>query len=82
MQTKAKPERFVLIGKTIRITNARNKTTEGTEGKVIDETKNTITIMTTKGRKTIIKDQATIGIGDKKISGKNLAGRIEARIKQ
>jgi RNase P/RNase MRP subunit p29 len=47
------------IGKTIRITAARNQSLVGKKGLVIDETKNTITIRTTAKNITIIKDQIT-----------------------
>jgi len=48
----------VLIGKTITITESKNKSITNKHGKVIDETKNTITITTPK-QLTIIKDQIT-----------------------
>jgi RNase P/RNase MRP subunit p29 len=53
----------MLIGKTITIREAKNRSIEGKHGTVIDETKNTITIRTTDitNKKhtdiTIIKDQ-------------------------
>ena len=47
----------MLIGKNITITSAKNKTYENKEGKVLDETKNTITIQTQDKELTIIKDQ-------------------------
>ncbi|MEM4336730.1 MAG: ribonuclease P protein subunit [Candidatus Woesearchaeota archaeon] len=46
-----------LIGKEIIIKEAKNKTLIGAEGKVIDETKNTIKILKDKKEKTIIKNQ-------------------------
>jgi len=82
MQNKKKTERTAIIGKLIRVEDAANKTIIGINGKIIDETKNTITIQTTKGIKKIIKDQTTIMIDNRKINGKNLIGRAEARIKQ
>jgi RNase P/RNase MRP subunit p29 len=47
----------MIIGKTITIKEAKNKTIQGQTGKVLDETKNTITIQTHKKQLTIIKDQ-------------------------
>jgi ribonuclease P protein subunit POP4 len=82
MQKQTKTERMVVIGKLIRIEDAANRSLIGINGKIIDETKNTITIQTTKGTKKIIKDQATIMINNKTINGKTLIGRTEARIKQ
>ena len=53
----------MLIGKTITITKAKNKSLTGKKGNVIDETKNTITLRTTTTPKskdiTIIKEQIT-----------------------
>jgi RNase P/RNase MRP subunit p29 len=82
MQKQAKPARTVLIGETIRIVSSKNKSLEGIGGKVTDETKNMLKIMTPKGEKTAIKDQITIKIGDKTINGEQIQGKIEARIKQ
>jgi len=82
LQKKAKTERLVLIGSIIQIEEAKNKALKGINGKIIDETKNTITIQTTKGTKKIIKDQTTIRINNKTIDGKKLIGRTESRIKQ
>lgn len=47
----------MMIGRSIKITYAQNKTLLNKHGEVIDETKNTITIKTDKGNKTIIKEQ-------------------------
>lgn len=76
-----------MIGKTIDVISADNKTLEGLTGQVLDETKNTITIKTPDGEKTLVKNQITISVPGKdnktkKIDGKQLSGRIEARIKQ
>lgn len=46
-----------MIGKRITIKEAKNKSIEGKTGKVLDETKNTITIQTNEKQITIIKDQ-------------------------
>lgn len=66
-----------LIGKKATITIHNNEF----EGQIIDETKNTITILTKTGRNTIIKNQATIKINNLLIDGKKLAKRPEERIK-
>ena len=73
---------MAIIGSSIQIEDAKNKTLTGTSGKIIDETRNTITIQTGKGTKKIIKEQATFKINNKTIEGKTLIGRTEARIKQ
>jgi len=45
------------IGKKIRIVKAKNKSLENIQGRVIDESKNMITIETEKGIKRLIKSQ-------------------------
>ncbi len=52
------------------------------EGKIIDETKNIITIRTRDGEKKILKNNAVIEINGKTMQGKNLAKRPEDRIKK
>jgi RNase P/RNase MRP subunit p29 len=47
----------VLIGKTITIRDAKNKSLAGKTGKVLDETRHTLTIQTQTTQLTIIKDQ-------------------------
>lgn len=47
----------MIIGKTITITDAKNRGLIGKRGLVLDETKNTITIKTQHKDITIIKDQ-------------------------
>ncbi len=51
------------------------------EGKIMDETKNTITIKTKKGIKKILKNNAKIEINGKIMQGKKLTKRPEDRIK-
>ena len=76
-----------LIGATIEIIGATNKVVMGKKGKVIDETKNTITIETSKGEKKILKNGVTIRIindkhfQEKIIDGKELLKRSYERIK-
>lgn len=82
MQKRPKPVRSAIIGETIQVTRANNKSLIGIHGKAIDETKNTITVMTDKGNKKLVKENITIKINDEEIIGEKLSGRIEARIKQ
>ena len=51
------------------------------KGKIIDETKNTLTLQTEKKPVKIIKKNATITIKGKKIAGKKIAKRPEDRVK-
>lgn len=74
-----------LIGIDIEIVDAMNKNQVGTKGRIIDETKNTITIIKDSKKKRIIKDQIefmTIYKGKKlRIKGRLLTKRSEDRIK-
>lgn len=47
----------LLIGKTIKITETKNKTMQEITGKVINETKNLLVIETNEGIKKLIKKQ-------------------------
>lgn len=70
-----------LIGTEAEVTDAKEKTLLGTKGTITDETRNTIRIKTSKGTKTIIKDQVELKIGDQTIDGRLLVGRTEERLK-
>ena len=65
----------VLIGKDIMVEGSHLK------GKVINETKQTLTIKTEKGKKKIIKHQHSFIINSSKVGGQELLGRPEERIK-
>ena len=72
-----------LIGKKITIAESNNKSLEGVRGKVVDETKNTITIIDEKNKeKKIIKNQVKIEVNGTIIDGKKITKRIEERIKK
>ncbi|MBS3159654.1 ribonuclease P protein subunit [Candidatus Woesearchaeota archaeon] len=75
-------ENKILIGKKIKIIEAKNKALIGIEGKVQDETKNMLILENKK----LIKDQVTIKISDNNkeyiIKGKNIRGKAEERIKK
>jgi RNase P/RNase MRP subunit p29 len=45
------------IGKKIKITEAKNKSLEGVQGEIIDESKNMLHLKTEKGIKKLIKKQ-------------------------
>lgn len=79
-------ERHELIGLSIKITESKNPTLLGLEGKIIDETQNTITIQSKNSTKKIIKNQIKmrIKINQKEmiIDGNQLVGRPHERIKK
>lgn len=91
--TKSKTREILreeLIGTLVKIVDAKNQLNIGIRGVVIDETKNTLTIMTdevTKGErltKKIIKDRVKILLVKRGvvIDGKLLLGRPHERIKK
>ena len=65
----------VLIGKDIGVAGSHLK------GKVINETKQTITIKTHKGERKVIKKLHSFIINGATIPGEQFLGRIEERIK-
>lgn len=72
-----------LIGLNIKVVDAKNKANVGIEGKIIDETKNTIVVKKDSKKKRLLKNQITIEI-EKKIRAKGslFLGRAEDRIKK
>ena len=74
-----------LVGLDIKIVEAANKNQLGIVGKIIDESKNTITIITKDKEKKIIKDQVSFEVEFKgkkiKVKGAKLTKRPEERIK-
>ncbi len=71
-----------LIGKAATIVKANNKSNVGFAGKIVDETKYTITLLTKKGEKKFVKSQIALETGEKIIQGEELVGRIEERLKK
>jgi len=72
-----------LIGLNIKVVNAKNKANIGIEGKIVDETKNTIMVKLNKKKKRLLKKQITIEIENKiRAEGKLFLGRPEDRIKK
>lgn len=78
--------RAELIGKTITVVESTNAKNKGMNGKIIDETKNMITLQTKNGTKKLIKNTITIQMkyNNKtyQINGKLLINRAEDRIKK
>lgn len=68
-----------LIGSKIEIIGSKNKTLEGVKGKIVDETKNTITL--DNGKK-ILKSHVTLKINGEVVDGKDIQKRPEDRIKK
>ncbi len=74
-----------LVGADCEVTGAKNASLRGIKGRIVDETKNTITIKTGKGKKTLLKKQVTImaEINNRKfrIEGAEIDARPEDRAK-
>lgn len=76
-----------LIGLNVKVVNSDNKSLQNIEGRIVNETKNTLVILCDKGRKkkTVIKKHADFQIEKNGkiyiIKGEKLAKRPEERIK-
>jgi len=71
-----------LIGKEVTIKDSENKANVGIAGKIIDETKYTLTVRTKDGnKKVLLKKQNTLTFGQVTVNGTALIGRPEERIK-
>lgn len=71
-----------IIGADLKIVASTKPELVGIRGRVINETKNTITITTGGKEKTIIKDQNDFIIGGERVKGTAIARRPEDRIKK
>ena len=70
------------IGAKIKVMNATNKSLQGLEGSIIDETKNSFKIKNSKQEeKTVLKKGAVFMINDNMIKGDEIIKRPEERIK-
>lgn len=78
--------RHELIGLNIRITKSENNTLIGLEGKIVNETKNTLTLGIGEKLKKVLKAQVVfqVKIGNDmiEVDGKKLVARPEDRLKR
>ncbi len=78
--------RHEMIGLIVKVIDASNSALIGIEGKIVDETRNTLVIETKQGEKTVLKAQVKLEsvVGGEKvvIDGKSLVARSEDRIKK
>ena len=78
--------RHELIGLKKKIVNDTNPYNMNISGSVVDETRNTLTIMKDSVQKIIIKENAllqfSLPLNDVKVDGVNLLGRPEDRVKK
>lgn len=72
-----------LIGLEARVLGSPNKTQLGLEGRIIDETRATVVLRTRTGRQLRLLKAGLILLlaGRKKVTGQEIAGRPEERIK-
>jgi len=76
-----------LIGLRVKVISSGNKSQIGMNGRVADETRNTIVIRTETKNKTVIKAQVilvfTLSSGEEvKVEGRMLSGRSQDRVKK
>lgn len=71
----------ILIGKEAKVVGAKNPSLLNIQGKIVDETKMTIKIKQQGKIKTLLKNTVTIQVDGRLLSGKELIGRTEERIK-
>jgi len=77
-----KPFKPTVIGRKIKIMKSRNEENIGIQGTILDETRNTLLVETSKGQKIIVKSGNQFKIDDNIIDGNALVGKPEERIKQ
>ncbi|MBN2459421.1 ribonuclease P protein subunit [Candidatus Woesearchaeota archaeon] len=71
------------IGSEIEVIKSKNKDVEGAKGKVIDETKNSFTIVNSQNQeKRLLKKGSVFRINSKEILGERILRRPEERIKK
>jgi RNase P/RNase MRP subunit p29 len=69
------------IGKKLKIIKTTMKQQQNMEGTIINETKNTFTILTKNGEKKILKNKKEFIINETKINGDKIKKKPEERIK-
>jgi RNase P/RNase MRP subunit p29 len=70
------------IGAQIKVIKAANKSLEGMEGSIVDETKSTFKIINTENKeKILLKKGAVFLISNQRINGDDILRRPEERIK-
>lgn len=74
-----------LMGREVRVADAKNKTLINLQGRVIDETKNTLSLETEGSIKKVLKEEVTLEVFTEKgrvlIKGEDLVGKPVDRIK-
>lgn len=85
-QTTKNITRHELIGLSVEVAEAKNKSLIGLNGKIVDETKNTLIIEVGNKTKTLLKGNIALKIKLEgktiQVDGRLLVGRPEERIKK
>ncbi len=75
-----------LIGLNVHIMESKNKSDIGIEGIIIDDSRNMLTIKTSRGKKKVVKEKnkflMVINNKEMLIDGKDLIGRVDERLKK
>jgi ribonuclease P protein subunit POP4 len=87
MITPGELVRHELIGLEVRVVSSANKQLAGLAGRVVDESRNMLTIETAKGEKRLVKEQCVFSFrlpsGKRvRVDGSVLVGRPEDRVKK
>ncbi len=72
----------LLIGKEVVVKTATNASLIGIQGKIVNETLNTIVVETCNGCKTVVKDTSKFLINGIEVCGREIAKRPFERLKQ
>jgi RNase P/RNase MRP subunit p29 len=70
-----------LLGRDVEIVAAKNHSLNGLSGEVVDETQHTLRIETIRGRKTVLKAQASFRFDNTVVKGTSIVRRPHERTK-
>lgn len=70
-----------LLGKTIEIVDSTNKSLIGLRGVVIDDTKDSLLLNTTRGEKRVVKHTITFTLDGETIAGNAISQKPQDRLK-
>jgi RNase P/RNase MRP subunit p29 len=71
-----------LLGRQVTVVKANNQSLIGITGECVDETKNTLRVLTDGSEKIVLKKHATIKVDDMCVEGHLLIGRSYERTKR
>lgn len=77
-----KKEAIQLIGQEVKIVTASNKSLEGLKGRIVDETRNTLSIESGGKIRKVLKKEISLEIVQEIIRGEDLIGMLSERLKK